>query len=70
MELITLSSKFAISDAREAFIDGLFPLKHNRPHLFKDKRTIFLTSRVHPGETPASFVLEGIMKMLCEEGNE
>jgi murein tripeptide amidase MpaA len=38
--------------------------------LFKEKRTIFLSSRVHPGETPASFVLEGILKMLCEEGNE
>lgn len=29
-----------------------------------DKPTIFLSSRVHPGETPASFVLNGIIKFL------
>lgn len=28
------------------------------------KRTVFITSRVHPGETPSSFVCEGMMKYL------
>ena len=28
------------------------------------KRVIFITSRVHPGETPSSFVCEGIIKYL------
>ena len=35
----------------------------------REKRTVFLTSRVHPGETPASFVCEGIISFLvsnCE----
>jgi len=48
-------------------IEGLFPdAKGNpdsRPFIF-DKPTIFISSRVHPGETPASFVLDGILKFL------
>ena len=28
------------------------------------KRIVFITSRVHPGETPSSFVCEGIIKYL------
>lgn len=29
-----------------------------------DKKTVVITSRVHPGETPSSFVCEGIIKYL------
>ncbi len=31
---------------------------------------MFLTSRVHPGETPASFVLNGILNFICNEKND
>ena len=31
---------------------------------------MFISSRVHPGETPASFVLDGIWKFLTDETNE
>lgn len=34
------------------------------------KPVIFLTSRVHPGETPASFVLNGLINFLLNEKNE
>jgi len=37
-----------------------------RPHApaFRDKPTVFLTARVHPGETPASFSLLGSLGLL------
>ena len=75
MELITFSDKVGITEEREDLIEGLFPLhstteEHNmRPFKF-DKPTVFLSCRVHPGETPASFVLDGIWKMLANEKDE
>ena len=70
MEMVTLTSKQGITDKREPLIEGLFPESNNdpssRPFMF-DKQTIFLSCRVHPGETPASFVLEGILKFLTNE---
>ena len=38
--------------------------------LIKEKKGIFLTSRVHPGETNASFVIEGIIKFLTGNSPE
>jgi cytosolic carboxypeptidase protein 5 len=63
MELITLSATSKITETREEYIEGLFTDKQLRPFVF-DKPTIFLSCRVHPGETPASYVLDGIMKFL------
>ena len=69
MELITYTSREKILEEKEDLIDGLFPEangdQETRPFKF-DKQTIFLSSRVHPGETPASFVLEGIWKFLTD----
>ena len=31
---------------------------------FAGKRVVFISSRVHPGETPASFVMDGVLEML------
>lgn len=70
MELITFTGKCHITDEKEELIDGLFPEakgnKETRPYKF-DKPTIFISSRVHPGETPASFVLNGIWNFLTNE---
>ena len=69
LELITLSSYKGITTENEEMIEGkgLLPFTNtndSRPYKFKGKKTIFITSRVHPGETPASFVLTGIFKFL------
>ena len=69
MELITFTNKSKMLDEKEDVIEGLFPEsngdKNTRPNKF-DKPTIFISSRVHPGETPASFVMEGIWKFLTD----
>ena len=70
MELITFSSRQKITEEREELMDGLFPEADGNPETrpFKfDKPTIFISARVHPGETPASFVLTGIWKFLTNE---
>ena len=60
MELLTISSRNKMTYEREDLIDGLFPnhprntdvdIGTERPFKF-EKQTIFLTCRVHPGETP------------------
>ena len=33
----------------------------------KKRQAVVFSARVHPGETPSSFILEGLMKMMCEE---
>jgi hypothetical protein len=66
MELITLTSNKGKTQKREEGFseDSLLPKKGHRPFKFNNKTCIFLTSRVHPGETPASYVLNGILNFL------
>ena len=74
MELLTISSQDMITAERETIPndgDGLFPAakidSRSRPFRFKkEKPVIFLTSRVHPGETPGSHVLNGFLELLAE----
>lgn len=54
-------------------IDGLFPdhgkdVTH-RPYKF-DKPTIVVTSRVHPGEVNASYVLNGLLDLVTDLKSE
>lgn len=71
MEMLTISSYENITNQREPVIPLLFPENVDdispRPFKFKNKPYIFISSRVHPGETPASFVLNGILKFLTDE---
>lgn len=73
MEMITITKPNKQTEQREALIEGLFPESNNdllsRPYIF-DKPTIFISSRVHPGETPASFVLDGIIKFLLKQSDQ
>lgn len=50
---------------------GIFPYADKNPQsrsirFSKEKPVIFLTSRVHPGETPGSFVLNGFLDLLTD----
>jgi len=75
LELLTFTGRNGISKYREDTMEGLFPEhsstdeKNKRPFKF-DKPTIFISARVHPGETPASFVLDGIWSILTNEKSE
>ena len=80
MEMITISSKDGITDERETIpkaensqddVSGLFPEAVNdperRPFKFDpSKKVVFFTSRVHPGETPGSFVLNGALDLITD----
>jgi len=74
MELLTISSKDQITDEHETIPadgKGLFPAAEKNPRsrplrFRKEKPVIFLTSRVHPGETPGSHVLNGLLEMITE----
>lgn len=73
MEMITFTDRTKMMDEREALIDECFPDAKGdptyRPFRF-DKPTVFISARVHPGETPASFMLDGVWKMLADEKSE
>uniref|UniRef100_A0A2M4CGD8 Putative peptidase m14-like domain of atp/gtp binding protein n=1 Tax=Anopheles darlingi TaxID=43151 RepID=A0A2M4CGD8_ANODA len=67
IELLTISSFHGIQTAREPRLRNLFPEEQaQRCHTFRDKKIVFISSRVHPGETPASFVLNGFLSMLLD----
>jgi cytosolic carboxypeptidase protein 5 len=70
LELVTISSRDGMTDELEgnpAPKEGLFPdPEQERCRRFNSKKTVFLTSRVHPGETPGSHVLNGFLELLCE----
>lgn len=70
VDLLTITSFHGIEDKREERLKNLFP-DYSKPrcHTFRDKKIIFISSRVHPGETPASFVLNGFVNLLLDRKN-
>mmetsp|Transcript_27325 Transcript_27325/g.24207 ORF Transcript_27325/g.24207 Transcript_27325/m.24207 type:complete len:306 (+) Transcript_27325:485-1402(+) len=74
VDLITITDHTNKTDNTEPFIKGLFPEAKNRKtcvrgKIFK-KPTIFFSARVHPGEVAASFVLNGILKIITDPESE
>ncbi|XP_051546512.1 cytosolic carboxypeptidase-like protein 5 isoform X2 [Myxocyprinus asiaticus] len=68
VDLITVSSCHGLLEEREPRLDRLFPdLSTPRPHCFTGKRVFFLSSRVHPGETPSSFVFNGFLNFILSQ---
>ena len=66
IELITITGHRGGARYAEPPLDPpLLPETHRqRPSFFPKKRVILVTSRVHPGETPASFVVDGLLELL------
>ncbi|KAK9505199.1 hypothetical protein O3M35_009303 [Rhynocoris fuscipes] len=64
VNLITITSLHNVTSSREVRLTNLFPDETvPRPYKF-NKKVIFLSARVHPGETPSSYVLNGMINYL------
>lgn len=70
VDLLTISSFKGISEERECRLFGLFPDEKPRSHVFKNKKVIIMSARVHPGETPSSFVMNGLIKYLISKDEQ
>ncbi|XP_047184645.1 cytosolic carboxypeptidase-like protein 5 isoform X3 [Scophthalmus maximus] len=65
VDLLTVTNCSGMQEEREPRLPQLFPDTNTpRPHRFPSKRVFFLSSRVHPGETPSSFVFNGFLNFI------
>ena len=60
---MTFTDQLGKSEQRQPPLEGL-PSKGNRPYMFPDRQSVFISARVHPGETPASFTMDGALHFL------
>ncbi|XP_066563188.1 cytosolic carboxypeptidase-like protein 5 isoform X2 [Amia ocellicauda] len=68
VDLLTISSCHGMMEEREPRLEKLFPDNCTpRPYRFKGKKVFFLSSRVHPGETPSSFVFNGFLNFILKQ---
>ncbi|XP_078036951.1 cytosolic carboxypeptidase-like protein 5 isoform X2 [Augochlora pura] len=71
LDVVTISSFHYISTEREDRLINMFPEKHEeRPFKFWNKKVIFVSARVHPGETPSSFVFNGFLNFLLNRDDQ
>ena len=78
--MFTISSRDGITDERQTLPDdpdcqGLFPAAASdptsRPRVFDPaKKVVVWTSRVHPGESPGSHVLNGAIDLITDLRSE
>lgn len=70
VDLLTVSSWAGIMPETEPRLEHLFPDESSaRARMFEPsaKQIFFISSRVHPGETPASHVLNGFLEFILRE---
>ncbi|XP_068610170.1 cytosolic carboxypeptidase-like protein 5 [Brachionichthys hirsutus] len=65
VDLLTVTNCSGMQEEREPRLPKLFPdTSTPRAHRFPGRRVFFLSSRVHPGETPSSFVFNGFLNFI------
>ncbi|CAB3236686.1 unnamed protein product [Arctia plantaginis] len=69
VDLLTITSHHGLTTEREERLKNLFPDNQERPHKFANKKIIFVSARVHPGETPSSFVFNGFLNLLLTQND-
>lgn len=71
VELLTITSFKGLTEDREPQFPHLFP-DDNKPrcHVFCGKKVVFISGRVHPGETPSSFVFNGLLHFLLGQQDQ
>ncbi|ESO03726.1 hypothetical protein HELRODRAFT_191938 [Helobdella robusta] len=71
VDLITISDHSGISNVEEPRFDKcLFPNKTQpRCKMFANKKVFFVSSRVHPGETPSSHVFNGFLDFILRKND-
>lgn len=62
--ILTITSCLGITEKTEKNFPSLFPDKQPRSKLFTNKKFVFISARVHPGEIPSSHVLNGFLKFI------
>lgn len=68
LDIVTISSFTGILDDTEISIPNLYPDPTDvRSKKFYNKKIVFISSRVHPGETPASHVVNGFLKFITSD---
>ncbi|XP_075904541.1 cytosolic carboxypeptidase-like protein 5 isoform X4 [Nelusetta ayraudi] len=68
VDLLTVTNCNGMQEEREPRLAKLFPdADAPRAHRFIGKKVFFLSSRVHPGETPSSFVFNGFLNFILRE---
>eukprot|EP00941_MAST-03F_sp_MAST-3F-sp1_P000293 g293.t1 len=60
----------AVSQNMQAETDTLQNSSSMRAFKFVGKKTVYISSRVHPGESPASFFFDGLLELLLRENDE
>ena len=66
-DVLTISSQAGITSESEEKIGSLFPEAQERAFKFQGKEIVFISSRVHPGETPGSHMMNGFLKFLVSD---
>ncbi|KAL0882170.1 hypothetical protein ABMA27_000718 [Loxostege sticticalis] len=69
VDLLTITSHHGITSEKEERLKNLFPENQERPYKFQNKKIIFISARVHPGETPSSFVFNGFLNLLLNRND-
>jgi hypothetical protein len=66
VELLTITSRNKMDSEREDYFGDstvVFPKQEPRPNRF-NKNYVLVSARAHPGETPSSFMIKGLLDSL------